>query len=249
MSGPVHSVSQAFAILRHLAQAGGPQTLTDVCRALDLSPSSGLNLLRTLLAEQAITRDADGKRYTLSPGWQGLAVLRDDAAMVIAAVRPLLSRLAEEQDAAVGLWQVQPGDRLALVALGESGAATRIHMVEGQRQPLGSGASGRAIAAYENPGEKELRRRFAKVRWRRPLTYPAWAQQIGRAARDGYAIDDGFGHPGICSISAVVPPHAPGDPVRFCVSASVFAASRDARQIAALGEGLLRLAADPAFAL
>jgi hypothetical protein len=35
------------------------------------------------------------------------------------------------------------GERLQLEALAESGAATRIHMVIGQRQPSGGGATGR----------------------------------------------------------------------------------------------------------
>lgn len=249
MTGPVRSVSLAFAILRLLAGADRGLTLSDICRALDLSPSSGLNLLRTLMAEQALVRSGDGKRYALAPGWRDLAVLAEDgSARIVARARPLLAGLAQAHDAAIGLWQVLPGERLALVALGESPAATRIHMAEGQRQPLGSGASGRALAAFQNLKPKELERRFAAVRWRRPLTFPAWLQQIGRAQRDGYALDDGFGHPGICSLSVVVPPPTLADPVRFCLSASTFAASRDARQIDTLGRALAGLATNPAFA-
>lgn len=195
------------------------------------------------MAEHAVVRDSEGKRYALATAWREFAGLHDDTARTLAQVRPLLAELAEAQDAAIGLWQVLPQERMSLIALGESQAATRIHMAVGQRQPLGSGASGRALAAFDNPGEKELQRRFAKVRWRRPLTYPAWLQQIARASRDGYAIDDGFGHPGICSLSVVVPPTSAQEPVRFCVSASVFAASRDSRQIDRLGRALSGLAA------
>ena len=53
MSQPVRSVAQAFAILRLLADGDG-LTLSEIGRALDLSPSSCFNLLNTLVAEGAI---------------------------------------------------------------------------------------------------------------------------------------------------------------------------------------------------
>ena len=150
MSGPVRSLSQGFTILRLLAVREA-LTLSDICRETGLSPSSGLNLLRTLVAEGAVDRDTGGKRYRLAAGWGDLGVLQANGISRFAArVRPLLARFAAAHDATTGLWQVQPGERLSLIALGESGAETRIHMVEGQRQPLGGGAAGRALDAGQN---------------------------------------------------------------------------------------------------
>lgn len=244
MTGPVRSVSQAFTILRLMAKESGGMSLSEICRETGLSPSSALNLLRTLVTEGALARDEAGKRYALTAPWRaGQGLAEDGAARLIARVRPLLTRVAEAQDAAIGLWQILPRERLELVALGESGAATRIHMAEGQRQPLGSGATGRALAAAQRLDQGERARRFAQVRWKMPLDFAAWSQQVAGAARDGYAVDDGFGHPGVCSLGAVVP----GDPVRFCVSASIFAGSRDAAAIAALGRALAQFARSDAF--
>lgn len=239
MSGPVRSVSQAFTILRLLAQHGGALTLSEITRATDLSLSSCLNLLRTLVAEGALEAE-NGKRYRLCAGWDGLAALLDTAqARVIARAQPLLDRFAQSHDATTGLWRLDRRERLELIALGESTSSTRIHMAVGQRQPIGGGSTGRALAAAQRIDEAELARRYAALRWQRPLDFPAYAVQVGAAVASGYAVDDGFGHAGICSIACVVA----GEPIAFCLSASIFAGSREGESIRALGGALRELAA------
>lgn len=245
MSGPVRSVSLAFAILRLLAAQGG-LSLSEICRELALSPSSGLNLLRTLVGEGVVDRDDGARRYRLAPGLDAADWLTGaGTARLLARVRPLLNRFAREHDTATGLWQNVAGDRLALVALGESEAATRIHMAVGQRQPVGGGSTGRALIAAEGLPLTAMERRFARLRWRRPLAFSAWVEQVARAGSLGFGVDDGFAHPGVCSIGVVVPGHvAP----RLCLSASIFAGSRGEAEIERLGLALVALAADPAFA-
>lgn len=239
MIGPVRSVSQAFAILRLLARDDHPHTLSDVARATGLSVSSCLNLLRTLVAEGALEAES-GKRYRLAPGWGELgALMRGQTARLVARAQPLLSRFAEQYDATVGLWHIQPRERLELIAMGESESATRIHMVVGQRQPIGGGSTGRALAAAQGVNDEELARRFAALRWHRPLDYAAYATQVGAARSSGYALDDGFAHAGVCSVACAVP----GEPLTFCLSASTFAGSRDGDSIRQLGQALNALAA------
>ncbi|MDE2560827.1 MAG: helix-turn-helix domain-containing protein [Sphingomonadales bacterium] len=240
MTGPVRSVSQAFAILRLLASRGDAMTLSDIARGVGLSPSSCLNLLRTLVGEGLLLRDGDGRRYRLAVGWAASGLLDGAGQSFAARARPALERMAAAEDAAIGLWQVMPGERIALIALAESGAATRIHMAEGQRQPLGGGATGRALAASDGVTGEELARRYGAVRWQRPLTIEAYAAQVAAARVAGYAIDDNFGHAGICSLGAVVPGAREGQ--RFCLSASVFAGSREPEALAKLGAGLAGLA-------
>ncbi|WP_338467087.1 helix-turn-helix domain-containing protein [Novosphingobium sp. ZN18A2] len=240
MTGPVRSVSQALAILRLLAARGDAMTLSDIARETGLSPSSCLNLLRTLVSEGLLLRGGEGRRYRLAADWAASGVLRGAAQRFVASVRPALARMAEGEDAAIGLWQVVAGERIALVALAESGAATRIHMAEGQRQPLGGGATGRALAAADSVDEAELARRFAAVRWQRALAFAAYAAQVRDTAKAGYAIDDSYGHAGVLSLGAVVPGMPEGQ--RFCLSASIFSGGRDKRAIAELGARLVTLA-------
>lgn len=237
MLGPVRSVSQAFAILRLLARRG-PLTLSVIGQEAGLSPSSCLYLLRTLVAEGALEREADSKRYRLAANWANHPGLRGgELDRIIARSRPLLARFAKDNEATAGLWQVTSG-RLALVALEDSDAATRIHMVEGQRQPLGGGSSGRAIAASEKLGRDELEKRFAVVRWQKPLSFNAYANQVEDAREHGFAIDDGFGHAGVCSLAAALPEIDPA----MCVTASTFAGSRNEKEIARIGRALRKLA-------
>ena len=243
MTDGVRSVSQAFAIMRLLADSEA-LTLSDIGRSLELSPSSCFNLLGTLLAEGAIVREAPGKRYRLADTWRRSGLLRDgDARRLIDRMAPLLARFAQAYEATVGLWQTASRDRMQLVAHAESKAVLRIHLARGQRQPLGGGAVGRAIAAAQVPGAEELARRFAAVRWQKAMSLDVYVDQVEGAVRAGYAIDDGYTHIGICTLAAVVPQQRP----EFCVSASVFAGARSAADLATLGKALVALAnADPA---
>jgi DNA-binding IclR family transcriptional regulator len=244
MSGPVRSVSQAFAILRLLASEG-PMTLSQVCRQTGLSPSSGLNLLRTLVAEAAVERATGATVYRLASAWQGADLLTGaHTARLIARVQPLITRFARQHDTACGLWQQLGGDRLALVALGESEAATRIHMAIGQRQPVGAGSIGRALIAADADDHAAMAARFARLRWRRPLAFAGWVEQVARARQTGFGVDEGYAFPGIVSIGTLVPgTQRP----RLCLSASVFAGARSNREIDDLGQALCQLARDAAF--
>jgi len=134
VAGEVRSVSQAFAVLRLLAD-NAPMTLSDIGRSLGLGASSCFNLLGTLVAEGAVVRDAPGKRYRLSDGWAQAGLLRDgDARRMVDRLRPLMMRFAQAQGVTAGLWQVASRDRLHLVAHAESNAVLRIHLAQGQRQ-------------------------------------------------------------------------------------------------------------------
>ena len=238
MAGPVRSVSQAFSLMRLLAVAAAPQSLTDLVRATGTSPSSCLNLLRTLLAEGVIEAD-QSKRYRLTPSWQGIVEQSVDTdTRMIAHARPAMLRLAKEQDTTVGLWRLGPKERLELIAIGESAAATRILLMIGQRQPIGGGATGRALAARRGVSEADLARLFAALRWQRPLEFPTYAAQVFAAAALGYAVDDGYGHAGICSVAAFLPE----SDQTYCLSASVFQGSRNEAALGVLGEELCRVA-------
>lgn len=238
MIGLVRSVSQAFAILRLLAEQGGGQTLTEIVRATGLSPSSGLNLLRTLVAEGAIEADS-GKRYQLSAGWEGCpGLLGGRHARLLARAQPLMAKFARNHDATVGLWRTDRGERLELIGLGESESPTRIHMVIGQRQPIGAGSTGRVLAANQKLDEHELRRRFDALRLRRPLAFSDYAAQVAEARAKGFAVDDGFAFAGVCSLACMV---GSAEPL-FCLSASTFSGMRDDASVAELGHALHELA-------
>ncbi|WP_432767912.1 MAG: helix-turn-helix domain-containing protein [Sphingopyxis sp.] len=237
MTGPVRSVSQAFAILRLLGGAGA-STLSDIGRGVGLSPSSCLNLLKTLVAEGAIEREGTTKRYRLTRPWQAAEALRDHAgARLVERAGLPMEAFAQATEAAVGLWKIVSRDRMQLAVRAESDAGMRLSLADGQRQPLGSGAAGRAIAAIQRATDAEMARRFAPVRWQSALSFETYARQVADAAVRGYAIDQGFTHRGVWTVAAGVPGVAPG----YCLSASIVAGSRSEAEIAALGTALIAL--------
>lgn len=239
MSSPVPSVVQAFAIVRALADRRA-LTLSEVAQSCGISPSSCLGLLRTLVGEGVLSL-GEGKRYALSPPWSDIAASDlDRSTRLVARARPLLDRMARAWHAPIGLWRVAGRDRLQLVALGQSVAATRIHMEEGQRQPIGSGAVGRALAAAQRVGRDELARRFAAVRWQRPTSFDDYAGQVAEAVTLGFGVDDGLSYAGIASIAACLPDESHS----LCVSASVFAGSRTDDEFADLAAALQALAGE-----
>lgn len=240
MTGPVRSVAQAFAILRLFAESG-PLTLSDTGRLVGLSPSSCLNILKTLVAEGAVERDARSKQYRLAPAWLEAAALRDSqAARLVDAASPLMAYFAQKTEAAVGLWKIVSRDRMQLVVRAESDAGMRLSLADDQRQPLGGGAAGRAIAAAQTVAEGELARRHAAVRWQAELPFETYKRQIAEAIAKGFAIDRGYTHRGVCTVAAGITGIAPG----FCLSASIVAGSRSEAEIETLGGKLLALRSD-----
>lgn len=237
MTGPVRSVSQAFAILRLLAETGS-LTLSDICRHLGLSPSSGLNLLKTLVAEEAVERDARTKSYRLTSAWLAADALRGSrATRIVDRAEPLLERFAQATEAAMGLWKIVSRDRMQLVVRAESDAGMRLSLADEQRQPLGSGAAGRAIAAVQGVGDAELARRYAPVRWQTDLPLDLYARQVHDAAARGFAVDQGYTHRGVWTVAVGIADIAPG----HCLSASVVAGSRSEAEVDALGAALMAL--------
>jgi IclR family acetate operon transcriptional repressor len=233
----VRSVSQAFAILRHLADSA-PQSLSELGRALELSPSSCLNLLRTLVDEGVIEREPGTKRYGLTREWAAADLFQAGSTRaVIDRMRPAMVQFAREHGTTVGLWKVVPGRRLRLIAHAESNERMRIQLADGQRQPLGGGAVGRALAAAQKVDDGELARRHAEVRWQKPMPLSRYIQDVRKAERDGFAVDDSVAFPGVCSIAVALPDPSPGT----CLSASFFAGSITPVEIERVGRLMIEV--------
>lgn len=237
MTVPVKSVSQSLSILRVLAQRN-PLSLSEIVRMLELSPSSCLNLLKTLVGEGVIERDLRTKKYRLTHIWSGTEALKSGAEQTfVDRAVPLMHKFSQAADVAVGLWKVFSAERMRLVSHTESDAGMRLKLADAQRQPLGAGAAGRALASAQAIDATEMRRRFAAVRWQSDLSFEDYEQQVHIANKKGYAIDLGAAHRGVWTIAVPVTAVAPG----FCLSASMLAGSRSDAAIDELGGELLKL--------
>lgn len=206
-----------------------------IARAIGIGPSSCFNVLRTLVGEDLVAFDPATKIYTLGLGTIDLArrALRRDA--VVEAADRLMATLAERHDAAIGLWRLAPRERLVLVALAESEAATRIHMVVGQRQPASAGATGRAVLAARHADDTAIAAAFATARWQSAPSAADYRAQVREAQIHGYATDIDQINRGIATVAAAIVDED-GAP-RFVLSASMFA-GRDPSSLAAVGESV-----------
>ncbi|AYJ85195.1 IclR family transcriptional regulator (plasmid) [Sphingomonas paeninsulae] len=186
---PIGSIMQAAAILRLLGGSSEPAGVTSIARTLGIGPSSCFNVLKTLVLEDLVAFDRVTKTYSLGLGTIDLArrALGRDA--VVQAADMPMAALAEEHDATVGLWRLAPGERLVLAALAESGAATRIHMMVGQRQPAAAGAAGRAVLAARVLDDGAIQVAHAGLRWQNPPSAADYLAQVRAAEKQGYATD------------------------------------------------------------
>ena len=245
---PSPAVSQAAAVLRLLARSGEPLGVVAIARATGICQSSGFNLLKTLVVEEFVHFDAAAKKYEIGLGVLQLTrgVLGADA--MLRAARPVMNALSADHQATVGLWRaglsrvglsrVGQGERMTLIALGESRESTRLHLEVGQRQPLGAGATGRAWLAASACPPAQMRDLFAEVNWKQPVTFAEYEASIGAARLCGYAEDHAKLNRGVITVASPIRSGAAGNDVLHVLSASVLAGSHDAPSLARLGSAV-----------
>ncbi|GAO78260.1 transcriptional regulator, IclR family [Sphingopyxis sp. C-1] len=186
-------------------------------------------MLKTLSAEGAIEREELKKRYRLTSAWLATGIFSDSRAMrLIDRARPGMAHFAQSFEMAVGLWRIVSRDRMQLVAHAQSDAGMRLALADNQRQPLGAGAAGRAIAAAQAVDKAELERRFASVRWQSALSLDTYTRQVEEAAAKGFGLDRGYAHRGVYTAAAAITEVPPG----FCLTASCVAGSRTDEELA-----------------
>ncbi|MFO1395511.1 MAG: helix-turn-helix domain-containing protein [Burkholderiales bacterium] len=236
----VRSVVQAMRILRHLAGAPQPMGVNPLARALDLSPSSCFNLLKTLTAEGFLAFDAKAKTYAIGPALGDLARRADGGTMALAVVRPRLQAMAARFRVASGLWRLTPQGRLVLLAFADSEHTTRLHMTVGQRLPMLVGAMGRCVAGHAHLSRAALAKAFAELRWERAPAFARYAREVASARTRGWALDDGDFMRGLVSVAAPVQDGAGA--VRFCIANTMFQGQYGAATVREIGQATAAMA-------
>jgi DNA-binding IclR family transcriptional regulator len=139
------SVERALALLSAVAEGTTDGSLTDLARAVDLSPSTAGRLLNTL-AQQGFVRRDDGSRY--SPGARmkqiAAATLREEPLYELSG--PHLLALAEETGETANLGVATDDGRVLYLRQVSSGQLVQTATWTGRTIPLESTALGRALA-------------------------------------------------------------------------------------------------------
>lgn len=186
---PVPAVSRAVSILRLLGKVRVPLGVNAIAQKLELIPSTCLHILRALVQEKLVAFDSETKHYRLGAGMVTLARSALEANAFPVLVQPLLDQLSTKWGVtAIGV-DVGDPDQMVVVALSRSNIPFRLHVDVGSVFPALLSATGRLVAAFGHQPEAELKRRFQKLRWDKPLDYDLWCKEVAFAKKHQYSLD------------------------------------------------------------
>lgn len=186
---PVPAVSRAIAILRLLGKTRTPLGVNAIAQALGLVPSTCLHILRALSQEKLISFDQASKHYRLGAGMLTLARSAIESNVFPQLVQPGLDHLSTKWGVtAIGV-DVSDPDQMVVVALSRSNVPFRLHVDVGSVFPSLLSATGRLVAAFSGQPESEIKSRFQKLRWDKPLDYKSWNKEVNFAKENQYSLD------------------------------------------------------------
>lgn len=233
----VGSVVNAIAIIRHLSK-GEQSGVNAIARAVEISPSTCFNILKTLADESFVDFDPRTKHYSLGSEPVRLFGMRPELLAWTDWLDEELARMVQDFAITGGLWRVA-GRRVLLVQVEESTQPTRIHLVAGQRLPY-VGAMGRCIAAAQGLTFDEIPARLAELRWQRPPTAEVYWRGVQDVIRRGWAIDKGYYLKGVTSIAA--PIFGANGAITYCITSTMFSGQHEAETVDLIGERTSTLA-------
>ena len=185
----VPAVSRAIAILRLLGTAPEPMPLKAVADALSLVPSTCLHILRVLIAEGLVKLDSESKRYALDSGMLVLARSVIERNGFASLAQPGLDRLALAWGISTMGVEIQDSEHMVVLALSRSRMPFALHADVGSRFPALISATGRLFAAFGGQPWPQMKRRFAALRWSKPIDFDTWKSEVELAREAGFAVD------------------------------------------------------------
>jgi IclR family transcriptional regulator, KDG regulon repressor len=201
----VPALDRAARLLVILESSGRPMTISELARALDINRGTMRDLLETLRAHGLLERDDERKTYRFGPRLAHLGLAALGQLDVSSVAHPLLAQLAEDVSGTV-LLVVPHADRATIVdKVGGGRVAVEVSANVGSRIRLAAGACGKVFLAYAVAPEVERRLQ--------ELTHPtantivdveAYARELERVRRLGYATDDEEYLAGVRAVAAPV---------------------------------------------
>jgi DNA-binding IclR family transcriptional regulator len=187
----VPAVTRAVAIMRLLGRAREPMGVKAISTALQLVPSTGLHILRALVAEELVKVDPVTKQYSLGSGLFSLARTALEGDDFPSRVQPHLDELSRRYGvSAIGV-ELPNLRHMIVVALARSRAPVRLHVDVGSRFPALISATGRCLAAFSNHPSAEIEKHFRALRWNNAPSYEIWLKEVETVRRQGFSIDRG----------------------------------------------------------
>ena len=206
----VQSVDRALTALEHLADADAAgMTLSELARQLEISKSTALSLLRTLMHREFVTLadGGDGPRYRLA-----LARLGDKAVGqtgLLDVAMPTLRRLTEETGRTARLGVLDDG-YVVVIGRVDGPGFIQVQSHVGRRELPHCSALGKSILALlpeDTVREIASRTGLAARTPHTITTVDALLEELRVARERGYAVDDEEDSVGVFCVGAALIDH------------------------------------------
>lgn len=194
ISDSIRSADRALAILQCFA-AGSPElSLVEVCRKIDLAPSTTTRLLSTLEKRGFLTRDADTKRYCLGPQMAHLGAICFANLDLRKVALKHMTALRDGCGENVSLYVQRKVHRVCIERVEGIFPLRRVIHI-GDILPINRGAAGKMLLSYAEPPLQEEALYLSNA---------LSMQDLIRIRKDGYAVAHGEREEGLSSIAAPI---------------------------------------------
>lgn len=202
----VPAVDRAVRVLETLA-ASGEHSLSELSRELRISKSTLSALLATLEQHGLVERNDSSRRFRLGPGAAKLSMAAAAAQVDVRdAARPQLERLAE-LSGETAILHVPSGDGTIIAERVEPAHQLKVVAPLGHHLPAFAGSVAKALLASLPHQETEaiVRAQPLPVFTPRSIVDPdAYLDEVARARRRGYAVENEEYLVGVRAVSAAV---------------------------------------------
>ncbi|MDV6247080.1 IclR family transcriptional regulator [Rhodococcus opacus] len=199
------AVGRALAVLGLLTRNTQGVPVTRIAEELELTPGTAHRLVRALLAEGYVARDPAADSFYLG----NTAILLGQAAqraLGVERARTMLEHLNAETDESINL-VIRHGDQSLIIMRIQSTLPLRFEQHPGDRYPLYSTASGKAILAFAEDRDeylKSLPKRLSPLTPSTLKTPASLASELRAIQQRGYSIDNEEAFEGVLCVAAPV---------------------------------------------
>ncbi len=203
--GPVDkSLVKALRLLEVVARSPEPRGVSSLARELDLTKSNVHRLLTTLTASGFLRRDAEHGTYGPSLKLWELGTLSVAGLDVRRVAAPVLARLAQDTGETANL-AVLDGLEVVYLERVETSQAVRAFGRVGGRVPAHCVATGKVMLAHADAATVAAALERLERHTDRTITEPyAFAEELVRVRRQGYASSAGEWREGVRSMAAPI---------------------------------------------
>jgi DNA-binding IclR family transcriptional regulator len=204
----IGSVDKALTVLR-LLRDNGPLGVSELGTELGTARSTAHRLLGTLMHHDFVEQDRLTRAYRLGPFFTQQGVESRAIVLLRAAAMPTVESLAAEFDETVQL-SVLEGTNIRFIDGASGNRPLKTSVRTGSMLPAYATAGGKALLAeLDNNTVAALypKKKLPTITGHTVPTQSTLFEQLARARRDGYSINDGESEDGIGALAVAV--HAP----------------------------------------